>query len=57
MTQYQIVLKTLKTILEKQDKMFILMEKIVKFLEHFKPLVDWVSLFLLTNILKSLSSS
>ncbi len=45
MTQYQIILAHLKTIIEKQDKILILMDKVVKFLEHFKPLIDWVRLF------------
>ena len=45
MGQYEIILANLKTIIEKQDKIFILMSKIVKFLEHFKPLIDWVRLF------------
>ena len=48
MGQYEIILANLKTIIEKQDKIFILMDKIYKFLEHFKPLIDWVRLFLLT---------
>ena len=43
MTQYQIILAHLKTIIENQDKILILMNKVVKFLEHFKPLIEWVS--------------
>ena len=49
MTQYQIILANLKTIIEKQDKIFILMDKIVKFLEHFMPLIDWVRLFFINQ--------
>ena len=50
MTQYQILLANLKTVIEKQDKMFILMDKIFKFLEHFKPLIDWVRLFVINQL-------
>ena len=45
MEQYEIIMATLKTLMEKQDKMLILIEKIVKFLEHFQPLIDVVRLF------------
>ena len=45
MGQYEIIMATLKTLMEKQDKLLILMEKIVKFIENFKPLIDWVRLF------------
>jgi hypothetical protein len=45
MGQYEIIMATLKALMEKQDKMFILVEKIVKFIENFKPLIDWVRLF------------
>ena len=45
MGQYEMIMATLKASLEKQDKMLILMEKIVKFIENFKPLIDWVRLF------------
>ena len=45
MGQYDIIMATLKTLMEKQDKLLILMEKIVKFIENFKPLIDWVRLF------------
>ena len=49
MTQYQIILASLKTIIEKQDKSLILVDKVVKFLEHFKPLIDWVRLFFINQ--------
>ena len=47
MTQFQTILAHLKTIIENQDKILIFMNKVVKFLEQFKPLIDWVSLFLI----------
>ena len=45
MGQYEMIMATLKTLMEKQDKLLILMEKIVKFIEIFKPLIEWVRLF------------
>jgi hypothetical protein len=47
MGQYKIIMATLKTLMEKQDKMLILIEKIVKSIEIFKPLIEWVRLFLI----------
>ena len=43
----QKILENVKIIIEKQDKILILTEKIIKFMEHFQPLIDWVRLFLL----------
>ena len=47
MGQYETIIATLKAILEKQDKILILIGKIVKFVENFKPLIDWVTVLLL----------
>ena len=33
----QTILENLKIIIEKQDRIFILIEKIIKFLEHWEP--------------------
>ena len=43
MGQYEMIMSNLKAILEKQDQTNILLEKIFKFIENFKPLIDWVS--------------
>ena len=47
MGQYKTKIDTLKAILENQDKILILIGKIVKFVENFKPLIDWVTVLLL----------
>ena len=41
------IMSSLKAVLEKQDQTNILLEKIFKVLENFKPLIDWVRLFLI----------
>ena len=47
MGQYEIIMANLKAVLENQDKIIILLEKIFKFLENCKPHIDWVRLFLI----------